>query len=353
MQNDEKIIKGRGAQILSRNPFAKNYYVDDHLECIDELLIENSPTEYIEEFPKKIVNKVNSPDIGFAHSLNPYQGCEHGCVYCYARNSHQYWGYSAGLDFERKIIVKKNAAELLEKHFKNVKWQAQTITISGNTDCYQPIEKELGLTRKILEVCLKYKQAISIITKNQLILRDLDLLQEMNKLDLVHVSISITSLNEELRRKLEPRTASSLARLKVVKTLSDANIPVNVMIAPIIPALNSDEIPEILKKTAEMGASSAAYTIVRLNGSIAEIFENWIRECYPDRADKVLNHIRSCHYGNLNDSRFGQRMRGDGKISDSIAQLFKLAKKKHFGKRKMRPLNNTLFSVPGQQMKLF
>lgn len=353
MINDEKIIKGRGAQIITKNPFFKNFYVEEHPETIDELMVENSPTEYIEEFPKKIVNKINSPDLGFAYSLNPYQGCEHGCVYCYARNSHQYWGYSAGLDFERKIIVKKNAADLLEKHFKSVKWQAQTITVSGNTDCYQPIEKELKITRKILETCLKYKQAISIITKNQLILRDLDILQEMNKLDLVHINISITSLNEELRRNLEPRTATSKGRLKVIKTLSDHNIPVNVMLAPIIPALNSDEIPEILRKTAEMGASSAAFTMVRLNGSIAEIFENWIRKTYPDRADKVLNHIRSCHAGKLNDSRFGQRMRGDGKIADSIAQLFKLASKKYYGKRKMRPLNNTLFTVPGKQMKLF
>lgn len=353
MENDGKIIKGRGAQILSKNPFLSNHYVEEHMECIDELLVENTATEYIEEFPKKIVNKVNSPDIGLAYSLNPYQGCEHGCVYCYARNSHQYWGYSAGLDFERKIIVKKNAAKLLEKHFQNVKWQAETITISGNTDCYQPIEKDLKLTRQILEICLKYKQAISIITKNQLILRDMDILKELNKDDLIRVSLSITSLNEDLRRKLEPRTASSANRLKVVRNLSENNIPVNVMLAPVIPGLNSDEIPEILKKTADAGASSAAYTIVRLNGSISEIFENWIRQSYPERADKVLNLVRSCHAGNLNDSRFGQRMKGDGKIADSIAQLFKLSMKKYYGKRKLKALNNTLFSVPGKQMKLF
>ena len=353
MQNDGNFIKGRGAQLNTKNPFAKNSYVEEHLEAIDELMTENSPTEYIEEFPKKVVNKVRSPDLGFSQSLNPYQGCEHGCVYCYARNSHQYWGYSAGLDFERKIIVKRNAPAILEKHFKDVKWQAKTIMLSGNTDCYQPIEKKLELTRQILQKCLEYKQAVSIITKNKLILRDLDVLKELNKLDLIHVSISITSLNEDLRRKLEPRTASSKARLQVVETLSGFGIPVNVMLAPIIPGLNSDEIPEILKETAEAGASSAAYTMVRLNGSIAEIFSDWIHQAYPNRAEKVLNHIRSCHCGNLNDSRFGPRMRGDGKIADAIAQLFKISKRKYYGNRKMRPLNNALFSAPGKQMSLF
>lgn len=353
MKNDENIVKGRGAQILTKNPFSNMHYVDEYMENIDEPFLQNSKTEYLEDFPKKIINKINSPDLGMAFSMNPYQGCEHGCVYCYARNSHQYWGYSAGLDFERKIIIKKNAAEILEKQLQHPKWKANTIMLSGNTDCYQPIEKKLGITRKLLEVCLKYKQPIGIITKNKLILRDLDLLEELNAYELLNVSISITSLKEDLRRKLEPRTASAVNRLHVVKTLSALNIPVNVMLAPIIPGLNSEEIPQILKKVAEAGASSAAYTLVRLNGSIAEIFSDWILKTFPNKAEKVLEQIRSCHQGQLNDSRFGKRMRGDGKIAESIEQLFRIHKQKYFKGRSMRALNRENFCVPGKQMQLF
>lgn len=286
--------------------------------------------------------------------MNPYQGCEHGCVYCYARNSHEYWGYSAGLDFESKILYKKNAAELLEKILKSNNWTAQNIMLSGNTDCYQPIEKKLRITRKILQVFLKYQHPVSIITKNVLILRDLDILSKLAERNLIHVSISITSLKEETRRILEPRTASIIKRMETVKILSDHNIPVIVMMAPIIPAINSHEIFDLVKKVRKFGALSVAYTMVRLNGATGIIFTNWIKKVLPDRADKVLNQVKECHGGRLNDHRFGKRMRGEGKIAEQVAIQFKLSKRKYFGTIHMPPLNYALYkNRNGKQLKLF
>jgi len=315
---------------------------------------ETNRTQYIEIFPKTILNKVTSPDIGLAYSMNPYQGCEHGCVYCYARNTHEFWGYSAGLDFERKILYKKNAPKLLEEKLKSNKWKAQNIMLSGNTDCYQPIEKKLEITRKILQVFFKYRHPVSIITKNTLILRDLDILSKMAELNLVHVSISVTSLKEETRRVLEPRTASIRKRLKTLKVLSANSIPVNIMMAPIIPAINSHEIFDLVKKVSELGACSAAYTIVRLNGSIANIFTDWVKKTLPDKADKILHQIEDCHGGHLNDSRFGKRMRGEGKIAEQVALQFRLAKKKYLSDVCLPPLNYDLYKKQkNKQYKLF
>ena len=286
--------------------------------------------------------------------MNPYQGCEHGCIYCYARNTHEYWGYSAGLDFERKILYKKNAAELLEQKLKSKNWKAQNIMLSGNTDCYQPIEKKLELTRSILKVFLKYKHPVSVITKNTLILRDLDILIELATLNLLHVSISITSLQEKTRRILEPRTASIHKRLKIVEILSKNNVPVNVMMAPIIPAINSHEIFDLVKKVSELGAKSAAYTIVRLNGAIGEIFTDWVRKTLPDRADKILNQIADCHGGQLNDSRFGTRMRGEGKIAEQVNIQFRLAKKMFLSSTSLPPLDYSLYAKnKNPQLRLF
>ena len=314
----------------------------------------NNKTQYIEIFPKTILNKVKSPDIGMVYSMNPYQGCEHGCIYCYARNTHEYWGYSAGLDFERKILYKKNAPELLEKKLQSKNWQAMPIMFSGNTDCYQPIEKKLRITRKMLEILWKYKHPVGFITKNSLILRDLDILSEMAKLRLVHVSISITSLKEETRRLLEPRTASIKKRLKTVRILSEHGIPVNVMMAPIIPAINSHEIFDLVKKVSELGALSAAYTIVRLNGSIGEIFTDWVKKTFPERANKILHQIQDCHSGQLNDSRFGKRMRGEGKIAEQVALQFKIARKKFLNDRCLPHYNYSLYEKSKtNQLSLF
>ncbi|WP_114778989.1 PA0069 family radical SAM protein [Botryobacter ruber] len=347
-------LKGRGAQFNPNNPYLKQEYVVEHIEGLDEEMLSNSRTEFFMEHPKKIVNKVESPDLGLSYSLNPYQGCEHGCIYCYARNTHQYWGYGAGLDFERKIIVKENAPEVLAAQFESPSWQVMPLMLAGNTDCYQPIEAKKQLTRRILQVLLQYRHPVSIITKNALILRDLDLLQELNKLDLVHINISITTLDEKLRQKLEPRTTSGVKRLQVVKTLADAGLPVNVMVAPVIPGLNDSEIPEIIKRAADAGACNAAYTIVRLNGSIGPIFEDWIRQAYPDRADKVLHQVAACHGGKLSDSRFGVRMRGEGQFADIIARLFKISKQKYMSGRSTKPFNYTHFCTrAGKQLGLF
>ncbi len=284
----------------------------------------------IETFPKTIVNKVTSPDVGPGHSLNPYQGCEHGCIYCYARNSHEYWGYGAGLDFEQKILVKRNAVELLEAKLRSKSWKAEPIMLSGNTDCYQPVEKKLEITRNLLKTFLKYRHPVGIITKNALVQRDLDILKELNKERLINVNISITSLQEKTRRILEPRTASIKKRLETVEKLSKAGIPVRVMMAPIIPSINSHEIMPLVKEIAERGALGVGYTIVRLNGAIGGIFSDWIKKAMPDRAEKVLHQIEHVHGGSLNDSRFGTRMKGEGEFADQVAQQFKIARKTIF-----------------------
>ncbi|PTX64172.1 DNA repair photolyase [Kordia periserrulae] len=345
MENSTK-VKGRGAQKNVHNRFLEDAHEvrSDFLEyCRKEgEIADTNKTTYINVFPKTIINKVTSPDVGMEYSLNPYQGCEHGCIYCYARNSHEYWGYSAGLDFERNILVKQNAATLLEEKIKKKSWKTQTIVLSGNTDCYQPVEKELEITRNLLKVFLKYKHPVAIITKNALILRDLDLLKELAKDNLIGVNISITSLSEETRRVLEPRTTTIKKRLETVKTLAENGIPVNVMLAPIIPSINSHEILPLAKKVSELGATSIAFTIVRLNGAIGEIFTDWIRKTMPDKADKVLHQIESCHGGTLNDSRYGHRMRGEGKIAEQIRNLMQLARHKYFKNKKMPRLNMEL-----------
>lgn len=272
--NEQSYFKGRGAQVNPHNKFLKDIYVQQHIEGIDDWEEENHKTTFVFDNSKTIVNKVTSPDVGMAYSLNPYQGCEHGCTYCYARNSHQYWGYSAGLDFERRIIVKKDAPQLFKKFLEKKGWDASTISLSGNTDCYQPAERKYKLTRQLLEIALEYKQPIGMITKNALILRDLDVLQEMAKYNLCMVYVSINSLNEKLRQAMEPRTTTSKQRLKVVEDLSKAGIPMGVMVAPLVPGLSDHEIPSILKSVANAGALRAGYTIVRLNGAIAQIFED-------------------------------------------------------------------------------
>ncbi len=328
-QKRKEYFDGRGAQVNPANKFLKTSYVQEHWEGIDEdSLMENKRTQYIEVFPKTIVNKVESPDVGGGYSMNPYQGCEHGCLYCYARNSHEYWGYSAGMEFEQKILVKKNAPQLLEELFQKPKWEPEPIMFSGNTDCYQPIERKMEITRKMLEVCLKYRHPVSMITKNALILRDLDILTEMAKLRLVHVMVTITSVDEDLRMILEPRTVTYKNRFNVLNQLSLHGIPCGVMVAPIIPHINSYHIPAVIEAAAQNGAQRAGYTIVRLNGQIGVIFKDWLQKNFPDRAEKVWHHIEECHGGQVNDSRYGKRMRGEGQIAESIRQLFKLSVKR-------------------------
>ncbi|BDW92542.1 radical SAM protein [Flagellimonas marinaquae] len=354
----KNFLKGRGAQQNTDNRFLQHVYEtrEDFLEfCrLEGEVADHNKTTYVPIFPKTIVNKVSSPDVGMQYSMNPYQGCEHGCVYCYARNTHEFWGYSAGLDFERNILIKKAAPELLEEKIKRRKWKASTIVMSGNTDCYQPAEQEYELTRKCLEVFLKYRHPVGIITKNALVLRDLDILKELNSYNLIGVNISVTSLSEKIRRTLEPRTASIQKRLKTIEALSKNNIPVNAMLAPIIPGINSHELLPLAKTVAEHGALSFGLTVVRLNGAIGQIFEDWIRKTMPDRAEKVLHQIKDCHGGSLNDSRFGSRMKGEGKIAHQIHEMAHLARRRYFNGRTFPKLNMELHEqYKDGQMKLF
>ncbi|WP_300021864.1 PA0069 family radical SAM protein [uncultured Maribacter sp.] len=351
-------LKGRGAQKNTSNKFSTYSYEtrDDFLEfCrLEGEVADRNKTQYLPIFPKTIVNEVTSPDVGMSYSMNMYQGCEHGCIYCYARNAHEFWGYSAGLDFERKILVKHDAPKLLEAKLKSKSWKATTIVMSGNTDCYQPAEKEFQLTRKCLEIFLKYRHPVGIITKNVLILRDLDILKELNEYGLIGVNISVTSLSEETRRILEPRTTTIKKRLEAIRVLSENGIPVNAMLAPIIPGINSHEILNLAKAVSESGAVSMAFTVVRLNGAIGEIFTDWIRKTLPNKAEKVLHQIQECHGGKLNDSRFGVRSRGDGKIATQIHDMVRLAKRTYFKDRSFPKLNTDLHeSYKDGQLKLF
>ncbi|MDT0606079.1 PA0069 family radical SAM protein [Croceitalea rosinachiae] len=356
--NQKEFLKGRGAQQNVHNRFERHVYEmrDDFLEfCrIEGEEADNNKTQYIPIFPKTIVNKVTSPDVGMAYSMNPYQGCEHGCIYCYARNAHEFWGYSAGLDFERKILVKKDAPRLLEDKLKSKRWKAVTIVMSGNTDCYQPAEKKFQITRKCLEVFLKYRHPVAIITKNALVLRDLDIIKELSKHHLIGINVSITSLSEKTRRLLEPRTATIKKRLETVRVLSENGVPVNAMLAPMIPGINSHELLPLAKKVSEYGALSFGFTVVRLNGAIGQIFTNWIKKAMPDRSEKVLHQIQDCHGGTLNDSRFGIRSRGEGKIATQIHDMARLARQKYFEDKVFPKLRTDLHEqFKDGQMRLF
>lgn len=345
----KEYIKGRGAQKNVHNRFLKHVYEqrDDFLEfCrLEGEMADTNKTEYIPIFPKTIVNAVTSPDVGMQYSMNPYQGCEHGCIYCYARNAHEFWGYSAGLDFERKILVKKDAPRLLEEKLKSRSWKATTIVLSGNTDCYQPAEQRFKITRQCLEVFYKYRHPLGIITKNALVLRDLDVLKKLNEHQLVGVNVSITSLSEKTRRLLEPRTATIKRRLQTVRELSENGIPVNAMLAPMIPGINSHEMMRLAKAVADNGALSFGFTVVRLNGAIGQIFTDWIKKAMPDRADKVLHLIQDCHAGSINDSRFGIRSRGEGKVAEQIHEMARLARLKYFRNRAFPKLRTDLYEV--------
>ena len=344
----ENIIKGQGAQRNLTNRFDRYTYEPEDEDY------ESVKTSFTEVFPKTIVNQVKSEDLPMEYSMNPYQGCEHGCSYCFARPTHEYWGYSAGIDFERKIMVKKNAPELLEKFFQKRGYKPEPILLSGNTDCYQPAERQFEITRKLLQVCLDYRHPVNILTKNALVLRDIDLLKPMAEQNLVSVSLSIPTINEDLRRTMEPRTSSARNKLKAIEVLSENKIPVNVMVAPIIPGLNSDEPLSILKAISEAGAQSFGYTLVRLNDTVEPVFVNWIENAFPDRAQKVLNLIRSMRGGKLGEKRYFNRQKGEGNIAEMIHNTFKIGRKKFFDGKEFPRLSIENFTgSKDQQLKLF
>ncbi|MEM9053028.1 MAG: PA0069 family radical SAM protein [Bacteroidota bacterium] len=337
----------RGSSLNTQNRFLKTVYTREHEEGIDLPEEQDDQcTSYLEVFPKSIVNKVTSPDVGMDYSLNPYQGCEHGCAYCYARNSHEYWGYSAGADFERKILVKRNAPDLLRKKLDGKNWVVKPISLSGNTDCYQPIERKLKITRELLEVFLEYQQPVGVITKNALIQRDLDILEALNSTRLIRVYISITTLNEDLRRRLEPRTASTKKKLETIEKLSATGVPVGVMMAPIVAGLNSHEIFPLVEEVANRGALSVGYTMLRLNGRLDAIFKDWVERNYPDRRNKILGQVSHTHGGSLNESRFGVRMKGEGSFAEMVKNSMSLARKKYGVKNEFPELNTSLIKRP-------
>ena len=362
----EPYVKGRGSQVNPANRFLKNHhevYVDDLAteQEREELLCENPKTKYIDVFPKTILNKVDSPDLGLSWSMNPYQGCEHGCIYCYARGTHEYWGYSAGTEFEQNILVKKTAPALLRQTLLNKKWNAEPIMLSGNTDCYQPAERKLGITRKLLEVFLDLQHPVSIITKNSLIERDLDLLSALAEKKLVYVTMSLTTVDEKLKRIMEPRTSSVFSVLRTITKLSEAGVPVNVNMAPVIPGINDEEIFDVVQAAAEAGATRASYIVVRLNGHNGMLFTDWVNKNFPDRANKVLNQIKTMHGGKLNETEYGRRMKGEGRFAELIRMQFTLAQKKFLHAKEFPPLNYQLFESrreavlkePEMQLSLF
>lgn len=340
--------KGQGAQKNEINRF------DRYTFAAEEEDFEKVKTSFTEVFPKTIVNEVKSPDLRMEYSMNPYQGCEHGCSYCFARPTHEYWGFSAGLDFERKIMVKKNAPELLEKFFQKRNYVPKTIMLSGNTDCYQPAERQFEITRKILKVCLDYRHPISILSKNALVLRDLDLLKPMAEQNLVSVGLSIPTINEEIRRKMEPRTSSTYNKLKAIEILSENQIPTMAMVAPVIPGLTSDESLNILKTVSEAGAQTFGYSLIRLNDTVEPVFVNWINAKFPDRAQKVLNLIRSMRGGKLGEKRYHERYKGEGNIAEMIHNTFALGRRKFFADKEMPKLSSENFTgTKTQQLRLF
>lgn len=286
-------------------------------------------TQVFRDKSKSIISTNDSPDIGMEATLNPYRGCEHGCIYCFARPTHEYLGLSAGLDFETKIFAKPDAAKLLAEKLQSPGWQPKVIFMSGVTDAYQPLERKMKITRSCLEVLMEFRNPVSFITKNHLVTRDIDILSEMAKLDLCSVNMSVTTLDRKLARLMEPRASTPPMRLKAIEQLSAAGIPVNVLIGPVLPGLTEHEIPAILEAAKKAGAVSAGYTMLRLPYGVKDLFQTWLQEHYPDRAEKVLNRIRSIRDGKLNDGEFGSRMRGEGFHATQISQIFDLMRLKH------------------------
>lgn len=282
-------------------------------------------TEFIPDRSESILTSNQSPDVGFTHSINPYRGCEHGCAYCYARPYHEYLGFSAGFDFESKIIYKPAAGELLRRELSAPKWRPTPIALSGVTDCYQPVERRFRLTRACLEVLAEFRHPAGVVTKNALVVRDADLLAELAKYGAARVWISLTTLDPELRSRLEPRTSPPAARLKAIRTLRDAGVPVGVLTAPLIPGLNDHEAPALLAAAAAAGAQYAGRVILRLPLGVAPLFEAWLDRHYPDRKARILSGVRALRGGRLNDPDFGSRMSGEGPAAKRLAQWFDVA----------------------------
>ena len=342
--------KGRGSHLNPTNRFTLIQYEDDfeHLEFEPEAVQEltRPATEYFADHARSIVAENDSPDVPFRYSVNPYRGCSHGCAYCYARPTHEYLGLNAGLDFETKVFVKRDAAGLFRDFLARESWKPEPITLSGVTDCYQPAERHFRLTRGCLEVAAEARQPLSIITKNALVLRDRDLLRDLAAENLVHVNVSVTTLDAALARSMEPRTSAPHARLRAVKELADAGVPVRVLIAPVIPGLNDSEMPAILAAAKAAGAGAAGFVLLRLPLTVAPVFREWLTRERPELLEKVEGRIRASHGGKLNDPRFGFRMRGTGEMAHQIGELFRLFARWHGLDRGLPDYDCTRFRPP-------
>ncbi|MFV0455634.1 MAG: PA0069 family radical SAM protein [Pseudomonas sp.] len=345
--------RGRGT---ASNPHSR--FAPTRSEAYDDGWEQEVPptraTEVRSETAKTVISRNQSPDVGFDRSVNPYRGCEHGCIYCFARPSHAYWDLSSGIDFETRLIAKTNLAERLEQELSRPGYVPQPIALGVNTDAYQPLEREQRLTRQALEILLRYRHPVHIITKGSLVLRDLDLLVPLAEQRLVSVSVSLTTLDDELKRIMEPRAASPAARLRVLRTLHQAGVPVSVMCAPMIPMINDMELERMLEAAREAGAASAGYVLLRLPYELAGLFEDWLVEHFPQRAGHVLSLVRQSRGGRNNDSRFGSRMRGEGQFAELLAQRFRLAcRRLGYNRRDQNfGLDCSRFAPPGQQMSL-
>ena len=339
--------RGRAAASNPQNRF-------ERLEIESEVPApETVETLYLRDASRSVISRNQSPDVPFDVSLNPYRGCEHGCAYCYARPSHEYLGFSAGLDFESRILVKEDAADLLRRELMSPRWTAQTLALSGVTDPYQPVEKKLEITRRCLEVLVEMRHPVGLITKNALVTRDIDLLSRLAEHGAVRVNLSVTSLDGGLSAKMEPRASHPRRRLDAIRKLSDAGIPVGVMVAPVVPGLTDHEIPAIVEAAAEAGADSASYLVMRLPGPVEGIFLSWLDDHFPDRKSKIVSRLRSLRDGKLSDSRFGTRMRGKGAFAQQMRQIFRVAVRRHGLDRDVPRLNVGAFRAPGRQMGLF
>lgn len=353
-------VTGRGAQTIPANRFESIHREEElsQLAPDDEYLDRrNKPTtEYFADTSRSIIAENESPDIPFRYSLNPYRGCAHGCAYCFARNSHEYLGFSAGLDFETKILIKPDAPSLFHEWLARDRYTPDIIAMSGVTDCYQPIEKEYRLTRGCLEVAAACRQPMAIVTKNRLVTRDLDLFVEMSRTNTISVAVSITSLDQSLTKTMEPRTSSPAARLEAIRELSSAGVPVHLMAAPMIPSLNDNELPAILKAGADAGARTASYLMLRLPLTVKPVFVDWLHATYPEKAQRVISRIRSVRDGGMNSSNWGERMKGTGPIADQLQQAFKVFARKLGLDQKFSPLETDHFQPPKPkqgQLKLF
>ncbi|MEM9351519.1 MAG: PA0069 family radical SAM protein [Planctomycetota bacterium] len=352
------LIRGRGAQSRPANPHLRTNLEAD-LEQVagdDEYLAElgKPPTVYLSDESQSLVTENRSPDINFRYSVNPYRGCSHGCSYCYARPTHEYLGMNAGLDFETRVLVKHRAPQLFRRWLARPCWAPEPIAFSGVTDCYQPAEREFRLTRGCLEVALECRQPVMVITKNALVVRDLDLLGELANWRLAKVAVSVTTLDDALARDMEPRTSSPPARLRAIGELAAAGVPTMVMVAPVIPGLNDSEIPAILEAAAEAGARGASYVLLRLPTTVEPVFMDWLRRARPNFTSRVEHHVRSTRGGQMYQSRFGLRGRGSGPMAEQIAQAFGVFAKRYGLAGETAPLDCSLFqppsSGPGQRM---